>query len=1155
MIDMNLKIKSILIIFILISSLLIINLNLNAINLDNEMNNSYTSRSTKRVTDESFNWGEIKVISESIIGENNNLGFSERPKIAVENEKIYVVWSDDSNLYGSGIDFDIFFRYFDGFKWSEIQVISEPVNGKNYNIGASTYPDIAVNNGKIYVVWGDTNNTNNAGADGDIFFRCNITSSGWEDIQVISEPIYNKSYNTGGAGYPSIDVNDNKIHVVWYDSNETKSSGSDWDIFYRCNLTGSYWENIQVISEPILGQDYNVRLSQYPDIAVENGKTYVVWQDQNNTNGADMDVDIFYRCNLTGSSWESIQVISEPIDGYGLNIGQSEYPSISVNNGNIYVVWQDNNNTNNASTDEDIFFRCNLTGSKWESVQVISEPIFGKYFNSNAYRPKITAKNDKVYVVWFSRNNTNNASSEPNEDIHYRCNITGHKWNDIHVISEPILNKDISIGESYNPDIAVFNDKNYFVWENTNNTNNASTDTDIFFRSISLRLILDSPRVSPTSGNTSTNFYFTIEYFNFYNTPPSEIIVNIDDIEYPMLESHQSDTNFKDGKKYFFKINNLNFGLHFYKFKASDSQVTISTGSFENLNVYNTPPKITTINNSTAFEDIYYEVDYDYEDIDNLNIGQSVFFSDFSTNAHWLKFDYNTGILNGTPMNEDVGEYWVSISVTDGEFTDNRNFTLTVTNINDPPKIITNNTEITTEDEYYEVDYEAIDIDTLENNLIWKIISNATWLKINPSTGLLYGTPINENVGKYWVNITVTDNEYLDYTNFTLTVININDPPRIITKDVTTAFEDEYYELYYEAEDVDNTLSELFWDINTNAKWLNYDISTAVINGTPKNDDIGEYWVYVSVSDNKDIDFTNFTLNVINTNDPPIIITKDKNNVTVGEWYSVDYEAQDIDPGSITFTWSIVTNAGDWINIDPITGELTGVPTENDIGNYWINVSVTDGEGGWDYYNFTLKVQKSPTQEKDEPESSFISTETFYWFVWIIIIIVILISVIIILILRKQKKEIIHILEKREIEIIQTVKAELLQTTPSHISLPSETSIEGKVTLPAQPVVIERLPPKPADQTQPIKAIGTPPMPQQYQLPKAALSKEQQLNLLRERFLKGEVTEEIYNKLRSEIESSPDKDISLTEEEYQNQSGEENQETSDLDGKSTEMEN
>ena len=136
--------------------------------------------------------------------------------------------------------------------------------------------------------------------------------------------------------------------------------------------------------------------------------------------------------------------------------------------------------------------------------------------------------------------------------------------------------------------------------------------------------------------------------------------------------------------------------------------------------------------------------------------------------------------------------------------------------------------------------------------------------------------------------------------------------------------------------------------------------------------------------------------------------------------------------------------------------------------------------------------------------------------------------------MRVQKKEIIHILEKREIEMIQTVKAELLQTTPSHISLPAETSTDEKVTLPAQPAVIEQLPPKPADQTQPtvavkteeqtVPTIGTPPIPQQYQLPKATLSKEQQLNLLRERFLKDEVTEETYNKLSSEIESSPDKD-------------------------------
>ena len=57
----------------------------------------------------------------------------------------------------------------------------------------------------------------------------------------------------------------------------------------------------------------------------------------------------------------------------------------------------------------------------------------------------------------------------------------------------------------------------------------------------------------------------------------------------------------------------------------------------------------------------YYEIDYKYSDIDVENIGQSIIWT-CSTNATWLDFDPSAAILNGTPLNDDVGKYWVNIS-------------------------------------------------------------------------------------------------------------------------------------------------------------------------------------------------------------------------------------------------------------------------------------------------------------------------------------------------------------------------------------------------------------------------------------------------------------------------------------------------------------
>ncbi|MCK5562384.1 MAG: putative Ig domain-containing protein, partial [Thermoplasmata archaeon] len=136
------------------------------------------------------------------------------------------------------------------------------------------------------------------------------------------------------------------------------------------------------------------------------------------------------------------------------------------------------------------------------------------------------------------------------------------------------------------------------------------------------------------------------------------------------------------------------------------------------------------------------------------------------------------------------------------------------------------------------------------------------------------------------------------------------------------------------------------------------------IKGLPANDDVGEYWINISVSDAEYIDYTNFTLTVVNMNDPPVITTEDKTNAAIDELYSVNYEAEDIDPTDDKLTWSLITDAGDWLTIDTSTGWLNGVPSKNDFGNYLVNISVTDGKSGWGHHNFTLQV----SMENNAPE-------------------------------------------------------------------------------------------------------------------------------------------------------------------------------------------
>jgi hypothetical protein len=945
------------------------NLNLEAERIDNINTHKMASEPSPCFIEDGFDWGEIAVISEPIPNQNNNNADSYSPKIAVEDGKLYVVWMDHSDHNGYGGDSDIFYRYFDGIKWSEIQVISEPVENQDYNTGYSQKPDIAVDNGKIYVVWRDENDTNNAGFGNDIFYRCNLTGNNWEDVQVISEPVQGKDFNTGYTDDPTIAVKNGKIWVVWHSANNTDNSGPDDDIFYRANLTGNNWEDIQVISEPVQGNNFNTGSSRFPAIAIENNKIYVTWQDSDDINGAGVDQDIFYRCNLAGN-WESIQVISEPIQGQNFNTGVSNFPSMAVENGKIFVVWYDDNETNNAGDDEDIFYRCNLTGNSWEPVQIISEPVINSNNNVGfSGGPDITVENGIIFIGWYDFTDTDGAGVDG--DIFYRFNITGVNWEDIEIISEPVPGKNYNIGGSHYPNLIVSSGKNHIVWHDGNNTNMSGADNDIFYRYIYSPLVLGLPNVKPISGNTSTEFNFTVSYFHLNDKGPIKIVVNISGIEHSMLELEPADTNYLDGKNYFFNIKNLDIGIYSHQFTATDGEFTWSTKPMNIPVVYNTPPRIISKYNLTAIEEVYYEVSYEYEDIDLANVGQSGHWYCF-TNASWLSFNNITAILNGTPSNDDVGKYWVNITIDDSMDIDFTNFTLTVIDINDEPIINTTNVETTYEDDLYLIDYNATDVDSPIDFLNWTLHTNAsTWLEIESSTGIISGIPTNDDVGSYWVNVSVNDSEGgSDFTNFTLIVQNVNDPPEIITEDLTTAIIDEIYEVDYEAVDIDPGPQNLFWNLNTNAIWLNIDSSSGILSGTPALGDLGWYNVNVTVNDGKGgEDWHEFNLTVIKENLPPNITTEDVLSASVNELYRVDYDATDVDTPLDKLRWSLTTNAS-WLEIDMITGALTGTPALEDLGKYRVNVTVMDEIGAFDFHNFTLTVRKSSIQPTQPSENA-----------------------------------------------------------------------------------------------------------------------------------------------------------------------------------------
>jgi parallel beta-helix repeat protein len=419
-------------------------------------------------------------------------------------------------------------------------------------------------------------------------------------------------------------------------------------------------------------------------------------------------------------------------------------------------------------------------------------------------------------------------------------------------------------------------------------------------------------------------------------------------------------------------------GEYWVNIRVSDGNFSDST-NFSLHVILEYPPTINTTNNPVAHVGKYYSMNYTATDPDTP---QNSLIWTMNTNASWLSFSANQQ-LHGTPSSSDNGWFWVNISVSDGNNTDFTNFSLFVidetVNITYDPVIISQNVLTAYVGKLYIVNYSATDKDTPQNQLVWRLHTNATWLSLGNHT--LYGTPAVTDVGRYWVNISVSDGVYRDVTNFTLTVQSKQTPPppkppKINTIDIIIAHVGKLYSVNYTATDPDTPQNQLTWNMYTNASWLTFS-SGQRLYGTPAKTDVGRYWVYIIVSDGNNTDSTNFTLTVktkgsVQNRSSPKITTQNVYIAYTGAFYSVDYKATDADTPQNQLTWSMSTNAS-WLMFSA-GHTLFGVPAKSDIGTYWVHISVSDGNAITST-NFTLTVTtKSQNQTTPQVKSTSIDS-------------------------------------------------------------------------------------------------------------------------------------------------------------------------------------
>ncbi|MHC4214355.1 MAG: putative Ig domain-containing protein, partial [Planctomycetota bacterium] len=314
--------------------------------------------------------------------------------------------------------------------------------------------------------------------------------------------------------------------------------------------------------------------------------------------------------------------------------------------------------------------------------------------------------------------------------------------------------------------------------------------------------------------------------------------------------------------------------------------------------------------------------------------------------ASWLHIA-DGGALSGTPPTSGYeGENVFTVSMTDAsglapQAPDSETATLKITVVNPAPGFpepLYTLAPATEDEEYIDPDNtlvnEANDPDG--DDLTFSKIDGPSWLSVS-SSGTLSGVPENNKAEKYstfTVRVTDAQDAYSE-TTIKIYVNNTNDPPQWASLDFTKASATKN-QAYTGESLADQFVDEDPDDFGQFAKdsgppWLIID-TNGDLSGTPSESDLGENVFTVRVTDSAgaapDPPTATLRINVI-TPAPDCVEPMVMNGATEDIEYSDTLFDKIIDPEGHSLTFSKISGPA-WLAVDPNTGDLTGLPANDD---------------------------------------------------------------------------------------------------------------------------------------------------------------------------------------------------------------------------------
>lgn len=228
------------------------------------------------------------------------------------------------------------------------------------------------------------------------------------------------------------------------------------------------------------------------------------------------------------------------------------------------------------------------------------------------------------------------------------------------------------------------------------------------------------------------------------------------------------------------------------------------------------------------------------------------------------------------------------------------------------------------------------------------------WLTLEDNhdgTAILWGTPLNEQVGIVPINLLAADYYTTSAQILQINVENTNDNPQLVTE-LPDLSENEDFIIpftinlgnYFTDEDVDDVL---VYEVLNNDLHLHTDITGSVLTISSVLNWFGTTQVTVIADDQVSINTISdtFTVVISPVNDIPLFTTNPVLTAVEDSEYIYDLTLIDVEDNEVEITASLLP---EWLNFE-VTGDLTarlsGTPLNENVGENRVTISANDGLG------------------------------------------------------------------------------------------------------------------------------------------------------------------------------------------------------------------